>query len=224
MKDYIRKIFIFQPYECKSVEDFLSKMSSKGWILDNIKGYSSTPYIFIFHRSEPKELTFSIDYFKEGSIYDEKAYIPTLDYIEYCEKVGWNHLCTKGKMQVFYTELKNPVPIQTDEKIKFKAINNAFLMQSSYIWLTILSIWFLIYQINSNFENLVSNYSLLLSVSVYILMLIISGYILIDYIVWRYQSINNLRTNGKLNLSSRKPLFTFIHLYIYMYYLSAFPL
>ncbi|MFZ7132340.1 MAG: DUF2812 domain-containing protein [Eubacteriales bacterium] len=212
-KDYIRKIFIFQPYECEAVEEFLTKIAAEGWMLDSIQGRGSTPYIFVFHKMQPKKLTFSVDYFQQGTIYDEQPYIPTMDYIEYCKQEGWNHVCTKGKMQVFCTEIKNPVPIQTDEKLKFKAINNAFFMQSSSIWLTLLFIGILFYQINSNFENLVTRYNWLISMTVYIFMLIIALYILADYIKWRIQSKKKLKTTGKLHLGSRKRWITVLHLY-----------
>ncbi|MPW24515.1 DUF2812 domain-containing protein [Alkalibaculum sp. M08DMB] len=211
-KDYMRKIFVFQPYECAAVEKYLMKMASEGWMIDSIKGRGSTPCIFVFCRMKPTQLTFSVDYFQQGTIFDEQPYIPTMEYIEYCKQEGWNHVCTKGKMQIFYTELKEPLPIQTDEKLKFKAINNAFLMQNSYIWLVILSISVLFYLINSNFEKLVTRYNWLISTCVYVLMIIIALIILADYIKWRICAKKNLKSTGKLNLKTRRQWITVLHL------------
>ncbi|HCX64681.1 MAG TPA: hypothetical protein DHN33_05675 [Eubacteriaceae bacterium] len=203
-KNYLRKLFVFQSYECAAVEEFLAKMASEGWMLDSIKGSAFAPYVFVFHKEQPQKISFSVDYFQWGSIYDEKPYIPTQEYIAYCEKEGWHYVCTKGKMQIFYTERANPASIQTDESIKFRAINNVFFRQNIYVWPLLLLAWLFFYQVNSNFENFITSSFWIISLTAYVLSLIISIFIFIDYFRWRIQSVKNLRTIGRLNLEFRK--------------------
>ena len=47
-------------------------------------------------------------------------------YRDYCEEAGWKYVCSKGKIQIFYTEDNlDLIPIHTDEKEKFKQIIKA---------------------------------------------------------------------------------------------------
>lgn len=92
---------------------------------------------FEFEKCEPIRLKFQVDYFDKATIFDSNPENRTLDYIEYCKESGWNHIFSSGKMQVFYSELDNPVPIQTDESTKLKFIAKSTMATNWSTWIFI---------------------------------------------------------------------------------------
>lgn len=126
-------VFNFLPYEHKSLEDYLEKMALKGWILENIKGY-----YLKFRKDTPKELRYSVDVLDSISFVDGKDTDRSLEYREYCEKVGWKFVCEKDKIQVYCSELnKERIDIHTDEVEKFNTVRKASL---KYVLLNLITI------------------------------------------------------------------------------------
>lgn len=110
--------FMYQPYECTAVEEYLEDMAEKGWILEKINGC-----LFTFQKIEPKKLKYSVDAFCEISVLDTEDSDMAMDYREYCIAAGWKYICQAGKIQVFYrSDVENIIPIQTDNREKFTAI------------------------------------------------------------------------------------------------------
>ena len=110
--------FMYQPYECTAVEEYLEDMAEKGWLLEKISGY-----LFTFKKIEPKKLKYSVDAFSKISVLDVDDSDVAMDYRQYCIAAGWKYICQVGKIQVFYTDdVENIVPIQTDDEEKFTSI------------------------------------------------------------------------------------------------------
>lgn len=110
--------FMYQPYECTAVEEYLEDMAEKGWLLEKIRGF-----LFTFKKIEPKKLKYSADTFSKISVFDVDDSDVAMDYREYCIAAGWKYICQSGKIQIFYTEdVENIVPIQTDAEEKFTSI------------------------------------------------------------------------------------------------------
>lgn len=110
--------FMYQPYECTAVEEYLEDMAEKGWILEKINGY-----LFTFQKIEPKKLKYSVDAFCEISVFDTEDSDMAMYYREYCIAAGWKYICQAGKIQVFYrSDVESIIPIQTDNREKFTAI------------------------------------------------------------------------------------------------------
>lgn len=65
-KDKKTTNFMYQPYECTAVEEYLENMAEKGWLLERISGY-----FFTFKKIEPKKLKYSVDTFSKISVLDE---------------------------------------------------------------------------------------------------------------------------------------------------------
>lgn len=215
-KEFMRKVFVFQPYETGAVETFLTKKASEGWMIDSIKGRAKTPFIFVFRRDEPQKLTFSVDYFRWGSIYEEEPMMPTEEYIEYCEKAGWRHACTKGKMQVFYTELEGMVPIQTDDSVKFKSISDAFVKQNIiYVLLSLPVLWLHIFWFNFNFESFITENLLIANVVALALILTTVLWVWIDFMKWRRNAKKCLKEERELPIETQKHVFTQLHFIIF---------
>ena len=131
-----RKMFFATSYEIRAIENFLEKEAEKGWMFKRCSGM-----FYVFEECEPVKLRFQVDYFDKATIFDTNPESKTLDYIEYCSESGWRHVFSSGKMQVFYSVQDNPVPIQTDEEMKFKRVCKAAILVNWVNWIFLPLIW-----------------------------------------------------------------------------------
>ncbi|TGY43488.1 DUF2812 domain-containing protein [Clostridium sartagoforme] len=131
-------IFDFLPYEYKSLEEYLEKMASKGWLLQYMKGY-----ILKFRKANPKKVKYAVDIMDSISFLDGKNSEKALEYREYCKEAGWNFVCESDKIQIYSSEENmERIEIHTDEREKFKIIRKASF---KYILLKILTVITLLY-------------------------------------------------------------------------------
>ena len=96
MRDKKTTLFIYSPYECSAVEEYLEIMAEKGWMIESLR----KPF-FKFKRIEPRRLKSSVDIFEGISAIDPRNSEKALDYREYCEAAGWEYVCQQDKIQVF---------------------------------------------------------------------------------------------------------------------------
>lgn len=126
----LRKIFLAGPYDLKAVEEYLEEMAEKGYLFVKQRGI-----FYYFEKCEPKKVHFAVDIFEKASVFDTRPEAKTEEYIDYCEKCGWKFIYSNGKIQFFYSEEENPVPIQTDDAYKLKMINKNVLLTKGSLWL-----------------------------------------------------------------------------------------
>ncbi|MFL0248749.1 DUF2812 domain-containing protein [Candidatus Clostridium stratigraminis] len=131
--------FDFLPYECDAAEVYLEEMAEKGWLLQSIYGA-----FLKFKKIEPCKIKYTVDVHQRISELDCNDSNIALEYREYYSAAGWNYVCQKGKIQVFYTEdYGNTIPIQSqEEKFKsgFKASLNRILSSLVFILVFILNL------------------------------------------------------------------------------------
>ena len=130
------RLILFKEHECKAVEQYLEEMALKGWILEDI-----SLKFFIFKKSKPKKLKFTVDIFTD---------LKAGEYIEYCEASGWNYICETNNYLIFCTENDDITPIQTDEDILLNKLSNSMLKNISaqiigttYMMYTIYKVFFI---------------------------------------------------------------------------------
>ena len=111
------RLILFKEHECKAVEQYLEEMALKGWILEDI-----SLKFFIFKKSKPKKLKFTVDIFTD---------LKAGEYIEYCEASGWNYICETNNYLIFCTENDDITPIQTDEDILLNKLSSSMLKNIS---------------------------------------------------------------------------------------------
>jgi len=141
IRDTKIKYFIYLPYECAAVEEYLEQMAEKGWLLKSINGP-----LFRFKRISPQKIKYSVDVLSKVSIFDHKDTEEALEYREYCQSAGWTYVCQTGKIQIFYTgEDKKIIPIHTDEEELFKSVFKASLYNVSNQLFLIIVLIFNIY-------------------------------------------------------------------------------
>jgi hypothetical protein len=197
----LKKFFSFKPYECAAVEEFLTEMALEGWMIESFKGA-----FFTFHKIEPKKLTFAVDIFDKASEFDTKLADTTLEYIDYCKEAGWQFICSRGKIQIFFTENEKEIPIHTDPALKLKSINKGMLL--SYLlssFLIILSgILCLFSNIQWGFSRLVSNYSSLVVFLFWIFIIMFNLNNIVDYGFWLLRATKKIKAGEDFNYNSKK--------------------
>jgi uncharacterized membrane protein (DUF485 family) len=196
--------FNFAPYECGAAEEYLEVMAEKGWLLQSITG----PFLK-FKRIEPKKLKYTVDILNRVFHYDPNDSDITLEYREYCEAAGWNYVCSKRKIQIFYAEeVKETVSIQTDEEEKFKSVFKASL---SYVVDAVIFILFIAFNLKlmlfrGDIEYTLATNTGLVSIiaSVFIILLIITE--IISFPFWVIRAKSHLKRNGTMPYNSSKQL------------------
>ena len=120
MKDTKRRLEPISIYDHTGIEKHLGKMAQKGWMLEKM-----TSLGWIYRRTEPKNGQFSVTYYPKASEFDPELTEGQQMYQEFTAQSGWQFICSSAQMQVFYTEQKDPIPIETDPVIQVDNIHNA---------------------------------------------------------------------------------------------------
>lgn len=204
IRDTKRVFFNFLPYECAAVEEYLVLMAEKGWLLQSIKGP-----LLKFKKIELKKIKYSVDVLHEVSIFDRKDSDVALEYREYCLVAGWNYICQKGKIQIFYTqEDKKTISIHTDENEKFKSVFKASLYDiGSQFFSTLLVIFILKLQLFSGATDLALGSNLgLFSVVAMFSLIIINTIEIISFFLWVIKASSKLKANKFMPYNSYKKL------------------
>lgn len=103
-----------------TVKRFLEEEARNGWILKDVYGSK-----FTFTRCDPMDVVFAVEIFDKASEFDTFVNDQNLEYIDYCEAAGWTYVCSMGYVQYFYSKNKDITPIETNPKMRFKAICKA---------------------------------------------------------------------------------------------------
>lgn len=86
----------FQLYDYSGIEEHLTKMARKGWILEKVGALA-----WKYRRIEPQELEFSITYYPEASVYDPGPTASQERLYDICEEMGWTFVGEWWQMQIF---------------------------------------------------------------------------------------------------------------------------
>lgn len=204
IKDTKRTFFMYLPYECTAVEEYLEQMAEKGWLLQSVKGN-----FFKFKRIKLQKIKYSVDVLHKVSTFDHKDSELALEYREYCEAAGWNYVCQSGKIQIFYTDInKETTPIHTDEDEKFKAVFRASLPSiTSQLLLILISLLNLNLQLfkGSTEFTLSTNLGILSAVSLISFIFIITIGV-INFFLWGIKARGNLKENKFMPYNNYKQL------------------
>jgi len=196
--------FMYFPYECTAVEEYLEQMAEKGWLLKSIKGA-----FFKFKKIEPQKIKYSVDVLNKVSVFDHKDSDVALEYREYCKTAGWNYVCQAGKVQIFYTkDDKETISIHTDEEEKFKSVFKASLnnvgMQLFLIFMLIFNLYILLFMGSADFA-LASNLAIASTVMM-LSIIIISSIRVVSFCIWVIKAKGQLKVNKFMPYNNYKQL------------------
>lgn len=200
-KDKKTTYFDFLPYECKAAEEYLEDMAENGWLLQSIKGA-----FFKFKRIEPAKIKYSVDVYHKISELDHNDSQIALERRENYKSAGWNYVCQKEKIQVFYTEdYENRMPIHNEGE-KFKSIFKASLSRIiSPLILTILFIINLYMQLSAGSIDytLATNIGIL-SILTIVFLAFINTILIVSFFIWAIKSLVRLRKGKSMAYKSSR--------------------
>lgn len=189
-------LFKFMPYEYRALEKYLENMALKGWILNGMFGY-----FLRFVKEKPQKLKYTVDVVNNISIYAGNDSNASMEYREYCEAAGWKFVCERDKILIFSKNEEIDLPIQTDEREKFKSIFKASLSYilldtfAAFIWLfTQCNMWFGGYSANFLADNIIL--IVLLSIFIWALQGVTQ---LIHFLIWSMRAKRKLDIEDKIN-------------------------
>ena len=204
IRDIKITFFNFSPYECVAAEEYLEHMAEKGWLLQFIMGA-----FLKFKKIKPQKIKYSVDVLHKVSIFDRKDSDVALEYRDYCQTAGWNYICQKGKIQIFYAEDDTKtISIHTDENEKFKSVFKASLYYvGGHFLLALLFILNLKLQLFSGATDLAlgTNSGVLSTVGMVSLIFIFSIEI-ISFFLWVIKTRSKLKENKFMPYNNYKQL------------------
>ena len=109
MIETIRRLNLFSLYDRSGIVRYLKKMAARGWLVCDIH-----TLLWKFRRIDPQELEFSVSYDHKGEDYDFRTSDRQQGLIEMGEEAGWNLAASTSKMQVFWTDRPDAIPMQTE--------------------------------------------------------------------------------------------------------------
>lgn len=200
--EVLRKLFLFDYTECDAIKEYLEDMALKGWVLKDINTFLT------FEKREPQKLTYSVEVFDKASIFDTKLEKKAEEYVEYCSCAGWELVCNFEKLHIFVSTEENPVPIQTDERIKYQTIVKSTLKKNVLNWIVLPAIFAfnLIFGSLRDFEFFITNYISILSAFMFFIFYIKVGSEVIKFFIWCIKAKRNLSRGKKLPSYSTRDL------------------
>ena len=192
-KDRKTTFFIYAPYECAAVEEYLEQMAEKGWLLQGVKGP-----LFKFKRIVPQKIKYSVDALNKISIFDHKDPEVALEYREYCKTAGWTYICQTGKIQIFYADdYEKITPIHTDDSEKFKTVFKSSLYevinQLCIVIIFIFNIYTQLFWGNADF--LLSSNFMIMSIVAMFSLVFVNIIKSISFFLWVIKARKNLKEN-----------------------------
>lgn len=220
MKNTVKRLIQFRFNQYNLIEEKLEKMAKKGLFLEKI---GST--FWTFRKAEPKNLTYTVTYFSEASIFNPSTTENQNTFFDYAKESGWNFVTQFHQMQIFSNENETPIPFETDESEKFKTITKC--MKKSFLpsiillivvfMLNLLGQYFIFKQNRINFLADFLNYfpiGIILPTFLYCL------YSLIDYFIWCRQCKVSFASGGgciQNNYGWKKVLDILFNAYIFIF-------
>ena len=120
MSDTIRRPAPRSFYDRDAIAKYLEAMSAKGWQLE-----SMGQYLWTYRRAEPRALRYAVAYY-DTSAWDGVEPVGDMsEFFELCAHQGWQPVARCGGMQVFSSELDDPVPLETDPAVELSAVHKA---------------------------------------------------------------------------------------------------
>ena len=100
----------FDYLHCDDFASYLEEMARTGWHFREWKAG------LVFERGEPKESTYAVEVFIDGSEFDTRPEVHTQEFAEYCEVAGWKLIDAKRKFCIFKKIRDDAVDILTDQE------------------------------------------------------------------------------------------------------------
>lgn len=183
-----------------ALEDYLSKMAKKGWMLKKI--ILST--IFIFKKTESKSLEFSITPYEIETFLNKKTKSDLNEFKEVVESAGWKHLTRSYQYYIYYKKSDEElIDIHTDKEEEFESIKKIAKRELIGYFLIIALFVIMLWSVLSDIDLLgflISNTPLIIiSMSIFIIPLSIIQ--IVTYKKFLYKNKKNIELGNDLEFN-----------------------
>ena len=120
MKDVKRRGNRFELYDYQGVESHLESMAAKGWRLER-----AGPRIWTYRRAKPAKIRYAVTYIPDSSQFNPGPTESQKSLADLCAAAGWEKVCDWYQMQIFVSELEDPVPLENDEALRLQVIHRS---------------------------------------------------------------------------------------------------
>lgn len=193
-KKYKWNKFLF--YDYSGIVSQCEKMALQGWKLKKI-----TPFFYEYEKIEPQPLKYTVTYFSEASDFNADVPQSQQTFQDYCENAGWKLATENAQMLIFYSEEKEPIPIETDESIKLEIIHRA--MKKNFIPSQILLLVIAVLQLIMQFYDITNRPISFFSDATRLYVILLWGLVLISvlmsllgYVFWCRKSKKSILLGG----------------------------
>lgn len=128
----------YQTNDTAAMERKLERLAEKGWLLEKVNNWG-----WHFRRSTPQTARYTITYFPAASVFDAGPTQGQETYADFCQAAGWEFVSAYGPMQYFRAARPDPIPIETDEGEKLRAIHKSMLKTWVLSYGLLLAVWLL---------------------------------------------------------------------------------
>jgi len=183
-----------------ALEEYLSKMAKKGWMLKKI--ILST--FFIFKKTESKALEFSITPYEIETFLNKKTKSDLNEFKEVVESTGWKYLTRNHQYYIYYKKSdEDLIDIHTDKEEEFRSIKKIAKGELIGYFLIIALFFIMLWSILSDIDLLgflISNTPLIIiSISIFIIPLSIIQ--IITYKKFLHKNKKNIELGNDLEFN-----------------------
>lgn len=178
----------YQTNDTAAMERKLEKMAEKGWLLETVNNWG-----WRFRRGEPRTVRYTITFFPDASVFDARPIEGQETYADYCRAAGWEFVSAYGPMQFFRSTRPDPIPIETDEGEKLRAVHKSMLKTWVLSYGLLLAVWLLNLFVRLR-DFRYQALSLISSNSPLFFLVFLTGFVvylaafLLDYFLWYFRS------------------------------------
>lgn len=120
MRDRKNILVTYAFYDRTWIRRFLENQAEKGWLLEEIGSFC-----WRFARIAPQKLRYAVTYFPKADPYASTPSEEAETFREFCAHDGWILAASSAQMQIFYSRLEDPVPIETDPVLEIENIHKS---------------------------------------------------------------------------------------------------
>ena len=118
MKDRRIAYELLELYDWQGVERRLERRAAKGWRLEKI-----VSPLWYYRRAKPAPVHYAVTYLPNVGEATPRPDPEAQALDAVCTAAGWEKVCDWNGMQIFANEQPDPLPLETDERLRLQAIH-----------------------------------------------------------------------------------------------------
>ena len=124
MKDRRIAFELLELYDWQGVERRLERQAAKGWRLEKI-----VSPLWYYRRTKPAQVRYAVTYLPNVGEATPRPDPEAQALDAVCTAAGWEKICDWNGMQIFSNEQPDPLPLETDERLRLQAIHQTLKRQ-----------------------------------------------------------------------------------------------